>query len=327
MSPPKLKKAKNGQWYACWSVNRRSHRRSMNTADLVEAKTRFAEWLLHGATPKVADRTVAECWAVYDSKHVETIASPDTARHSWKALEPFFGAIRVSEVTDCVEGYIFHRSKLVKPATIRRELVALRACLRWCADATKRKPLIPAAPAISLPAEAPPRDRWLTAAEIMKLALVAASDSRDTMLFLHLALETAGRRQAILDLTWDRVDLDTKVIHLHDPERRVTKKRRASVPISAALLPLLQEHYGSGRIFGSFDPNRAMERLGRRAGVPGVTPHVLRHTAATHMARRGVPLWQIAKVLGNSVLMVEKVYAKHSPDDLRAAVDQISGGK
>ncbi len=42
------------------------------------------------------------------------------------------------------------------------------------------------------------------------------------------------------------------------------------------------------------------------------------------MARRGVPLWIIAKVLGNTVATVEKTYAKHAPEDLRAAVNIAS---
>jgi integrase len=71
---------------------------------------------------------------------------------------------------------------------------------------------------------------------------------------------------------------------------------------------------------------RIVRDIATAAGVSGVSPHVLRHTAATHMARRGVPLWTIAKVLANTLAMVERVYAKHSPDDLRVAVGMISGG-
>ena len=56
----------------------------------------------------------------------------------------------------------------------------------------------------------------------------------------------------------------------------------------------------------------------------GVSPHVFRHTAATHMARRGVPLWIVANVLGNTLTMVEKVYAKWQPEWARAAVNMIS---
>ena len=57
-----------------------------------------------------------------------------------------------------------------------------------------------------------------------------------------------------------------------------------------------------------------IRRYGARA-IPGkkLSPHVLRHTAATHMARRGVPLWIIAKCLGNSVEMIEKTYGHWIP--------------
>ena len=48
--------------------------------------------------------------------------------------------------------------------------------------------------------------------------------------------------------------------------------------------------------------------------------------AALHMARKGVSLWKIAKILGNTLTMVERVYAKHCPDDLRESVGAISGG-
>jgi integrase len=58
----------------------------------------------------------------------------------------------------------------------------------------------------------------------------------------------------------------------------------------------------------------------------GISPHVLRHTAATHMARRGVSLWMIAKVLGNTTALVERVYAKWVPENAVGTVDLISGG-
>ena len=56
-----------------------------------------------------------------------------------------------------------------------------------------------------------------------------------------------------------------------------------------------------------------------RAGLPGITPHVLRHTAATWMAQRAVPLEKIAGWLGNSAATMERVYAHHSPDHMAEA--------
>jgi integrase len=59
----------------------------------------------------------------------------------------------------------------------------------------------------------------------------------------------------------------------------------------------------------------------RRAGLAGVTPHTLRHTAATWMAEAGVPMRQISLCLGHtSTAVTERVYAKHTPDYLRDAV-------
>lgn len=64
----------------------------------------------------------------------------------------------------------------------------------------------------------------------------------------------------------------------------------------------------------------------RRAGLPGITPHVFRHSAATWMAIEGVPIEAIARVLGHSSARTTwKVYAKFSPDDLRGAIAALSG--
>lgn len=61
-----------------------------------------------------------------------------------------------------------------------------------------------------------------------------------------------------------------------------------------------------------------------RAGLRGVTPHVLRHTAAVWMAEAGVPMTEIAAYLGHSDSRItERVYARFSPDYLRKAAAGI----
>ena len=60
-----------------------------------------------------------------------------------------------------------------------------------------------------------------------------------------------------------------------------------------------------------------------RAGLEGVTPNVLRHTAATWMAIAAVPMREIARVLGDSEATVEKHYAKYHPDYLRTATGAL----
>lgn len=343
MSAPKLKKSPNGRYYVHWTDGRRSKRVSTGTGDLVEAKAFLAQWLLMEQTSAPAlDRTVEECWTAYYTRHVTVeCASVETAERIWQNLSNHFAHIRVSQVTsDCVEAYKVARragriGRPAKDATLRRELVILKAALAWCAN-RKRGLLDPALlPEFDMPKDGPPRDRWLRVEELQVLFLAAAQLRDGSRLsrverFLWLALETAGRSEALRQLTWDRVDFETGVIDLNKPGHVTTTKRRAVVPISDALRPVL-EHAASERVnnlvMDSEKPIRfAVKRLADSAGVPDVTPNVLRHTAATHMARRGEPLWMIAKVLGNSLAMVEKVYAKHCPDDLRATVNNISNG-
>ena len=61
------------------------------------------------------------------------------------------------------------------------------------------------------------------------------------------------------------------------------------------------------------------------AGLWGkVTPHTLRHTAATWLMQRGVPIWQAAGYLGMSAEMIERTYGHHHPDYMRAAAQAIT---
>lgn len=358
MPTPILKADKSGTYYAHWSDDRRSKRKSMGTASRAEAEARFAHWLLlrHtlDATTNTRVFTVGDCWTVYAAKRLPLVAAQDTALLTWANLKTHFDAMLVSEVDQAaVDAYVRKRTtgklgRKVQPQTCRRELATLVAVLNFC-GAPAQKMLDPKTlPVIELPPSAEPRDRWLRMHEMQAL-LTAAREMRvgDRLSrgerFLRIALETGARLQAILELTWDRVDFDTGVIHFDVPGRQKTKKRRAAVPISATLRPVLLRAHGE-RINDLVMDNQGaiwatVQRIAIRAGLggaaemgsdkpraTGISPHVLRHSAATHMARNGVPLFTIAKVLGNSYQMVEKVYAKWCPDDPAGTVDMISNG-
>jgi hypothetical protein len=63
----------------------------------------------------------------------------------------------------------------------------------------------------------------------------------------------------------------------------------------------------------------------RRARIPGnVTPHTLRHTAATWLMQAGVDKWEAAGFLAMSVEMLDQVYGHHHPDFLRTAAQALS---
>lgn len=337
MSTPALKETDNGVWYVHWTEGRRSKRVSTRETDLAAAKRFLGTWLLMEATQPVNEMTCGDIWKFYAATHVDAGHVVDPLRHKngWRHLEPLFGHLLPAEVNQSlIDRYVAARSARASSSTVWLELRLLKTSWNY---AVKQRKIASTdlPPDFKGPPPPAPRDRWLREEEFERLIQAAKTLYGGARLskverFIWLAIETAGRREALETLTWSQVDFETRVIHLNPAGRRQTSKRRASVPISDALLPILRRAYAEREdqfVIGHGHVVWGLERAARLAGVGGVTPHVFRHTAATWMARRGVPLWQIAGVLGNTVAMVERVYAKHCPDGLTGAVNSINGSR
>ncbi len=317
------KPAANGTFYVHWTEGGRSKRKTTGARSLDGAQAFLDEWCALTASPNPGRvLTCADLWPLkYPPGRSERVES---AR---KNLMATFGRLAPSEITqDMEDAYIQKRG--VAPSTIRLELSLLRAT--WNHAVKKRLLSTSDLPSLdALPKQSPPRERVLDRAEVDKVVCAAEAYSRRAWAFVWLAKETGARRNAIQELTWSQVDWEIGVIHYLAEGAVQSKKRRASVPISSALRPVLERLYADRRddyVIGAGGRiNEALKAVGERAGVAGVTPHVFRHTAATQMVRNGVPLWVVAKILGNTVEQVEKVYAKFTPELHKDAVDWLSG--
>jgi integrase len=134
-------------------------------------------------------------------------------------------------------------------------------------------------------------------------------------------------------LSWKEVHFDRREIE------RVTKKRRKKVivPIHSSLLALLEMERerrqpdpddtvllnpATGK---SMDRHRLYLRMvavGKRAGVPDSHPHRFRDTFAVDMLARGCSPYDVAKLLGDTIEMVEKHYG-HFVKELRERVRRM----
>jgi integrase len=128
--------------------------------------------------------------------------------------------------------------RMISDETVRNRLAFLRAALK---HSEKHKRLTKA-PFIQLPPKPPGRDIWLTTDEFN--LLLEECREPHLRLYVEIAIETGGRKGAILDLRWDtkQIDYALRTVHLKKPgiPEPQPKKRRASVPMSDRLYETLK---------------------------------------------------------------------------------------
>jgi integrase len=128
------------------------------------------------------------------------------------------------------------------------------------------------------------------------------------------------------------VDLDRGIFYRKPIGKRATKKRQTPAPIPPRLLVHMRRWKARliATCFVEFNGKpvssvkKGFQSGVRLAGLPGrVTPHTLRHTAATWLMQRGVPIWEAAGFLGMSTEVLEDTYGHHHPDYLQGAATAI----
>ena len=75
-----------------------------------------------------------------------------------------------------------------------------------------------------------------------------------------------------------------------------------------------------GRTFTKHECKWPLRRAQRKAGILEVGWHDLRHTFASHLVMRGVPMKAVQELLGHATMEMTMRYAHLSPDVRRDAV-------
>lgn len=250
-----------------------------------------------------------------------------TMGYTGKAVLAHFGHYRPDQITtELCRAYSRARMDSgISQGAVHTELGHLRSAMTWA----EKNRLIDAAPHIERPPKPTPKERFLNKDEIA--LLIDNADAPHIALAIHLLFATAGRVGAVLDLTWDRVDMVRGVINLRMDDAR-TRKGRAIVPINRGLMAALQtakdaalsDHvieWGGDRVASI---RKGFEGAVRRAKLKEVTLHTIRHSAAVAMVSNGIPITQVAQYLGHSNTAITfSTYGRFAPDHLTEAADVL----
>ncbi|RFD20120.1 site-specific integrase [Komagataeibacter melaceti] len=329
---------RNGYFYAQWWDPQKGKRRvSLGTKDRATAKRALGQLMAGLASPEPPARpSIDRIMQGYLEDRRPRVASFASLEHASSAICEHLGYLQPDNLTTQVcRAYAKTRHEQgrrglppgqwrpLSDGTIIKELVTLRTALRWAV----REKWIDSAPAIEVPRAPKSRERWLTHQEANRL--IAVTTTPHVRLFILLALYTGARSGAIFELQWDQVNLEQRIISFG---QGTGNKGRSIVPMVPQLYEALIQaaegrttdwviEYRGQRIHKI---KTAFNKRAAKAGLDDVTPHTLRHTCATWMVMAGVPFEMVAKFLGNSVEMIERVYGHHSPDWLKKATDALS---
>lgn len=269
-------------------------------------------------------------------------------RRDLAAYEEFLTGrgLKIGDVSEpVVEDYVaFLRAAGRKPSSVARALVAVRSLHRFCVDegtaATDPTGDVGTPP---VPQGLP---KALTEAEVeLLLGAVVGEDApaRRDRAILELLYGTGIRISELVGLSLPDLRLDEGVLRAFgkgSKERVVPVGRLAREALDAWLGP-------SGR--GAMAPERwarrgdaeavflnqrggrlsrqgawaIVRRYGDRVGLADrLTPHVLRHSCATHMLDRGADIRVVQELLGHASIATTQVYTRVSTDRLRQVYDR-----
>lgn len=330
------------RYYLTWAVGTRSFRRSTRETDIGKAQQVLAAFLLEegGRAPtNQGEHSIATLLDSYFERHAKPLPSAERIGIAIDHLKMFYGEAPPSVVSARNhERYIQHCRKEGKAdGTINRHLGSLRAALRFAVKSSD----IQSAPFVPTLREPPPRADVLTRIEVARLLRAARHKWPHVALFIRLAIYTGARRTAILQLAWDRVDLKSGTVDFRLPGITHSRKRRAVTGLPARLLASLRRLHKRqpGECVIQYDNSRDDEGNGTRrpvksirrafrlvaaaAGLPHVTPHVLKHTAVSWALRVASP-WVVSGMTATSVRTLQNVYGKHMVDDLKAAAEAVA---
>ncbi len=228
----------------------------------------------------------------------------------------------------------------LNPSTIRRRMATLKVLFRWL----EREEAIGLTPfhrmdlAIRIPRRLP---KALAAEDMRRLlartdAEVRQPGGHDAVLmhFVVAALFATGLRVGeLVGLRLEDVDRAQGAIHVRgkgNRERRVHLLGKSASVVLKRYLEIRERVGGkstallvdkSGIQSAAQTVRRRLVALAARAGVARrVTPHMLRHTAATQLIEAGVDISHVQKLLGHASIATTQIYTHVSDRSLREEI-------
>ena len=252
------------------------------------------------------------------------------------SLVPFFGKMRLGKITTHdIERYKAHALKEgVARKTINNRLTVFRKCMTTAYDWLE----LPGTPPKFVWLKCPPHAMDYLSPDECELLLANATGVIREMLLT--ALRTGMRQGELKGLQWSSIDWQNRSITVRDSLCDYTKKlgstkgnRARHIPMDIDVYEMLSNRKKStgyvfldtdDRPFNCFRLSGRLAKVCKKAGLRRIGWHTLRHSFASHLVMRGVPMTAVQMLMGHSVITTTMKYAHLAPSTLRSAIEMLN---
>jgi integrase len=176
-------------------------------------------------------------------------------------------------------------------------------------------------------------EHYLEEEELQRLLGVLWTDKNRTICLIALFLLCTGARlNEVLRATWKQCDRKNRVWRI--PASTSKSKKVRSVPLNDSALEVLDQLDTEGRFEYLFINRKTgkpfvnifkpWNRLRKKAGLPHLRLHDLRHMYASFLVNSGRTLYEVQQILGHSNPIVTQRYAHLSTKSLQDAADSAA---
>ena len=332
-----------GSWIACYPLGTVKGKRITKRKRCKTEREALAELELmrraYGRSANPSRATVGQWLEEWHRAHARSIRPSTAANYEAnirRHVDPYIGGIPLAQLKPADVRRVIDEAerKGLAAGTIHRIITTLRTAL----NAAVGEQIIPFSPAarVKLPRIDNEPVRPVTHAEADAIREAVMGTWLEHI--VRLLLGSGVRLGEAIALNQSDLALDEGYIRLRQSKTRIRAVGITNDAVSAlrqavALAP--RRGPGEPVFFAPIGKERmhktsvshALPRLLEAHGLPRVTPHGLRHAAATVMLADGVPMRVIAEQLGHrNPALTARLYAHVVPDQLRDAIRSLERG-
>lgn len=268
-------------------------------------------------------------------KYAEGVYTPKTVKHFRTAFREFIriaGDVPVASIgIRQVESFLAEKKAEASPWTAAKYYAALSSAwstaVRWgyiesnIFERIKKPATYESSPAYFS------RDEFNT--------LISVITDEPFLDLIKTAVYTGLRLNEILNLRWDHVDFNDRVIRIQNTEEFKTKnKKNRVVPMNDTVRFIMEKKSRTrkcayvfsknGRQLGECGVSKRFKRHVRKSGLSDkLRFHSLRHTCATWLIKAGVPIYEVQLIMGHTNISTTERYLHLTASDLHSSMGKI----